>query len=107
MTRKDPISTVSKCHEESSCGELVSTFSALRDGKQDAGDKGLAVMRLLKDSHLLTKTRTVCNYEQCPGSCTLEYTGNLRARLLVLERLKLDSLDVHCGGKNRRGEEKR
>lgn len=35
------------------------TFDALRDGQEDTGDKGLAVMGLLEDGDLFSKTGTV------------------------------------------------
>lgn len=59
-------------------------------------------MRLLEDNNLLAKTRTaldglvsISRANHPRGYCFSE-DYDVRARLLVLERLEFDSLDVHC-----------
>lgn len=39
--------------------ECMHTLNTFRDGQQNAGDEGLAVVRLLEDGDLLSKTRAI------------------------------------------------
>lgn len=103
-----PVAAITTNDEERSCINLSTiasarcgwtarlTLNALRNGEQDAGNESLAVVGLLENSDLLAKTRAV---DKLAGAKALRElaASHLRARLLVLERLELDSLDVHDG----------
>ncbi len=96
------------------------TLNALRNGQQDACDKGFAVVRLLEDGDLFAQARasqsslSACGISR-EGSSRLGSAGSfqqarpelvgkgllrgrgsdVRARLLVCEGRELDRLDVH------------
>lgn len=89
------------------------TLNTLRNGEEDAGDEGLAVVRLLEDLDLLPKTRTGMQIVElaCRPTAEAQWSScmqkgrkigakrggcyhHLRAGLLVLEGLELDGLDV-------------
>jgi hypothetical protein len=79
------------------------TLNALGNGQQNAGNKRLAVVRLLENDDLLSETRTGDAKLVSADDASLSWSGDgcdVRSGLLVLEGSKLDSLDVHDGGSN-------
>ena len=107
----------SSCEATASC--LAQTFDTFGDRQQNAGNEGLAVVRLLKDLDLLTKTGStiksaigryqtrLTGSENSSGWAAMmlgivlidggvnQVNSNVRSWLLVGEGLEFDYLDAH------------